>query len=128
MNTAKGCTKFTTPSGKEITLNFTSDDSNLQKALPAYRDNFSPMHCSGDDCDVRFRDVIGKRKMLRAKINPETFKTICPTCEKNSFTIFRRDKVTQEIYLNHCKCENCGQLFIYKVDKKKNPILEEDKK
>ncbi len=46
-----------------------------------------------------------------------------PTCEKRNFTIFRRDKVSKEIYLNHCRCENCGQLFIYNVDKKNNPVL-----
>lgn len=63
-----------------------------------------------------------KEKMLKAKINPETSEIVCPTCNESNFTIFRRDKVSKEIYLNHCKCENCGQLFIYNVDKKNNPI------
>lgn len=77
----------------------------------------------GVGLEVRLRDIIGKEKMFEAKIDPETSEIICPTCEKSNFTIVRRDKVSQGVYLNHCKCENCGQLFIYTVDKKNNPIL-----
>ena len=76
---------------------------------------------------IRFRNIIGSRKVLEAKINPETSEALCPTCEKTNFTIFRRDELPEEIYLNHCKCKNCGQLFIYSVDKKNKPILEKDK-
>ena len=72
---------------------------------------------------VQFRNIIERKEMFEAKINPYTSEIICPTCEKSNFTIFRRDKVPPKIYLNHCKCENCGQLFIYNVDKKNNPIL-----
>lgn len=69
--------------------------------------------------EIRFRDIMAKK----AKIDPETSEVLCPTCVKNNFTIFRRDRVSGEIYLNHCKCENCGQLFVYNVDKKDNVIL-----
>lgn len=82
----------------------------------------------GVSSGVRFMDIIGREKMFEAKINLYTSETICPTCDKSNFTIFRRDKIPNEIYLNHCKCENCGQLFLYNVDKKNNPILEKDVK
>ncbi len=62
--------------------------------------------------------------MLEANINPETSEILCPTCKKNDFKVFRRRKDSEEIYLNQCKCESCGQLFIYKVDKKNNVILD----
>lgn len=65
--------------------------------------------------------------MINAHINPKTNGIICPACEKDNFKIFRRDKVSKEIYRNHCQCENCGQLFVYNVDKKNNIILEKDK-
>jgi len=76
---------------------------------------------------VRFRDIIRRTEMFKAIINAEISEVLCPTCDKSNFAIFRRDKVSNEIYLNHCKCENCGQLFIYSVDKKNNPILGKDK-
>jgi len=72
------------------------------------------------DSGMRFSDIMAKK----AKINPEISEILCPTCNKSDLTIFRRDRVSKEIYLNHCKCENCGQLFTYKVDKKNNPIKE----
>jgi transcription elongation factor Elf1 len=67
-------------------------------------------------------DIIARKEMLKAIINSQTLEILCPTCNKNNFTIFRRDKTSEELYLNHCKCENCGQLFIYSVDKKNNPV------
>ena len=66
--------------------------------------------------------------MLEAKINPETSEIICPGCESENFKIFRRDKVSNQIYLNYCKCENCGQLFACNVDKKNNPVLDKSGK
>ena len=76
---------------------------------------------------IRFRNIIGSRKVLEAKINPETSEVLCPICNESNFITFRRDKISEEIYLVHCKCENCSQLFIYNVDKKNKPILERDK-
>ena len=64
--------------------------------------------------------------MLEANINPETFEILCPDCSKSNFKIFRRDKLSKEQYLNHCKCESCGQIFVYKVDKRNNVILEKE--
>ena len=61
--------------------------------------------------------------MQKAKINPETSEVFCPVCEKDNFTIFRKNKVSEGIYLYRCKCENYGQLFIYNVDKKNKPVL-----
>lgn len=78
---------------------------------------------SGLGLRLRFREIIERTEMFKAIINPETSEVLCPTCDKSNFTIFRRDKVSNEIYLNHCKCKNCGQLFTYKVDKKNNPVL-----
>lgn len=73
---------------------------------------------------IWFGNIMGKSGRFQAKINPETKEVLCPTCEESNFKAFRRDKISKEIYLNHCKCENCAQLFIYKVDKKNNVILE----
>ena len=70
---------------------------------------------------------MGKKGQLKAKINPETSEILCPTCEVSNFKIFRRDKISKEIYLNHCKCENCAQLFVYKVDRKNDVISEEQR-
>lgn len=67
--------------------------------------------------------MIGKSGDLRAKVNPETNEILCPTCEESNFKVFRRNKISKEIYLNYCKCENCAQLFIYEVNKKNNVIL-----
>jgi len=66
--------------------------------------------------------------MKEADIDSKTSEILCPTCKKSNFKTFRRDKVLQVAYLiNHCRCEECGQLFTYKVDKKNNPILEKNK-
>jgi Zn finger protein HypA/HybF involved in hydrogenase expression len=46
--------------------------------------------------------------MLEANINPETSEILCPTCNKSDFKVFRRRRVSEEIYLNQCKCEGCG--------------------
>lgn len=81
----------------------------------------------GTGLRLRFKDIMVRKEMLKAIINLETLEVICPTCNKSNFTIFRRDKVSDEIYFNHSKCEDCGQLFIYNVDRKNNPILEKDK-
>ncbi len=62
--------------------------------------------------------------MLRAYLNSETSEILCPLCKQNNFKIFRRDKLAsrsfwyennfpEKQYLNHCKCENCNQLFVY---------------
>ena len=72
---------------------------------------------------IWFRDIMGKSGQLEAKVNKETNEVLCLTCEQSTFKIFRRDKISKEIYLNHCKCENCAQLFIYKVDKTNNVII-----
>jgi hypothetical protein len=66
--------------------------------------------------------------MLDADINPKTLEALCPTCKENNFKIFRRYQVFKKIYYNHCKCEICGQLFIYKVSKVDNIILEKEMK
>ncbi len=54
--------------------------------------------------------------MVDGVIDIKTKQIICPTCDKSNFVIFRKDKIEEEIYLNHCKCKNCGQLFVYKAD------------
>jgi len=68
----------------------------------------------------------GGGEMKEAGINSETSEIACPSCEKCNFTIFRRDKVSEKMYLNRCKCASCGQLFIYKVDEKNNAVLKND--
>ena len=73
--------------------------------------------------EIRFSDLMRKIGPKEANINSGTSEVLCPTCKKGNFKIFRRDKVSEEIYLNHCKCEECAQLFIYKVDKKNSPIF-----
>lgn len=60
--------------------------------------------------------------MYKAKIDKDN-NIICPDCNKSKYKVFKRDNVDTGIYLNRCKCENCGQLFNYKVDKKNNPIF-----
>lgn len=70
--------------------------------------------------ELWFRNTMEKSGQLKAKIVPETSEILCPICEQSTFKIFRRDKVSKEVYLNHCKCENCAQLFVYKVDKMNN--------
>ena len=64
--------------------------------------------------------------MLKANINTETSEVSCPGCEENNFTTFRRDKVSKKTYLNHCKCENCGQLFVYNVNEKDDVVFEKE--
>ncbi len=71
--------------------------------------------------------------MLKAHLNSETLEILCPLCKETNFEIFRRDKLTSQNpwceneslkgqYLNHCKCDNCSQLFVYNVDKMNNMI------
>jgi len=54
--------------------------------------------------------------MVEGKISPKTGEIICPLCNNENFITFRKDEITDKIYLNHCKCESCGQLFVYKID------------
>lgn len=77
---------------------------------------------------IRFSDLLKKRKAIEvnANINPETSEIFCPTCKMSNFEILEEEKISEEIYHNHCKCENCGQAFVYKVDKKNNIILKKD--
>jgi len=42
----------------------------------------------------------------------------CPICNKSAYKVLRRDVLEQNIYLNHCRCGDCGQVFIYKVDER----------
>jgi len=54
--------------------------------------------------------------MVEGKINLKTGEILCPLCSSEHFTTFRKDELTDRIYLNHCKCESCGQLFVYKTN------------
>lgn len=62
---------------------------------------------------------------VKVNIDLKNAAILCPTCNKSNFPIFRRDKTEQGIYLDHCKCDECGQLFVYKSDKKGKYILED---
>jgi len=53
--------------------------------------------------------------MLKAIVNLVSKEVFCPTCYKSNYTIFRRDELEKDVYLNHCRCE-CGQIFVYKVN------------
>ena len=66
--------------------------------------------------------------MVEANVNPETSEILCPTCGKGDFEIFRRDRVSGEARLDHCKCGSCGQLFVYRVIEANSVILEKNKK
>jgi len=61
--------------------------------------------------------------MVEGEINPKTGEIFCPLCYSENFTIFRKDELTIKIYLNHCKCESCGQLFVYKTDNGETDII-----
>jgi len=63
---------------------------------------------------VNNRDHIGEQ-MVEGKINPKTGEIFCPLCNSEHLTTFRKDELTDKVYLNHCKCESCGQLFVYKT-------------
>ena len=57
--------------------------------------------------------------MRKAKIEQATQKVFCPECNKSSFTVFRKESLEQgKIYLHHCKCKECGLLFVFKANLK----------
>jgi len=61
--------------------------------------------------------------MVEGKINPKAGEIFCPSCNSENFITFRKDELTDKVYLNHCKCESCGQLFVYKTDNGETSII-----
>jgi len=55
--------------------------------------------------------------MIETTNNFKTSKLACPYCSENSFTVFRKDEISEEIYLHHCRCLECNQLFVLRERK-----------
>ena len=45
----------------------------------------------------------------------EGVELICPCCQTNDYLIFTKKNTSGDFFCLDCKCEDCGNLFTYKV-------------
>ncbi|OHB74316.1 MAG: hypothetical protein A2Z34_07490 [Planctomycetes bacterium RBG_16_59_8] len=54
--------------------------------------------------------------MLRGVLQ-KNLRVCCPTCLENDHVVYRREPTGDRGIANHCRCNRCGEWFIYEQDK-----------